>query len=803
MVPQWIVQPFSEADSNFLNIRGEYIVRVIDELGCFAEDTMYLNVNDTVKADAGPDQVLCYNDTLWLEGRGLDTVGNGKSGVYRWYDLGNQPPSFMGTFTRKDFIARDTNDYELQLFVTEGGVQCFDDDTVHVTVNPLPVITLKPNFSVCCDYGVVNLNFNGLTGSDPTGGTWSVPTDPNLVSGNSFYPSRGCLDGISNAKFVHYTYTIPTTGCVNSDSIRITINPLPRIKLDTPTFCQDLGSFSMEQEIVAIPGNTNNGTQEWRCIDCNGNAFDDFVTVNEPVPGVTNFTVHVDADHYVMENANMDTIVMEYTFTNPFGCENTDTAVFYIVKVPTIRFGGPRPLCWDEGEFNLTELSATTPKGGYWEVLPGAGYRNPAALGGIPDSVTINTFNSTELAPGATTREFLIRYTHTLTGCPISKDTVLVINPRPRITLPDLQDVYCETEPVFALNATPTGGTWTSTQPAVLTGGAPRQFDASKSDPGVPITLTYYFKNTTTGCDNSDSLVVETEAAPVIELPADTNLCRIPGQSIVQKEVTLVRAENLPGAISWQQIGSPGSSIVKSADNGNTVTFDLKMANDTTHSFLIRASSGFISGECDPVFDVMNVYLHPIPDAEAFPSEPSSCEPLTTDFLVNVNNTVDPNTASYEWTLGNGVTSNDASPVGIRYDVPGRTDVTLILTSDRGCDTTLSTSVDVYPIPVAKFTPNPNNFTTAALPRFSFNNESEVTDELGSTIADNRWDFGDELNLADTSHDESPTWFYETDTNTYEVLSGGNYQLRLYGYLLLTCCCWSRPDCLHSKCLYS
>jgi gliding motility-associated-like protein len=87
----------------------------------------------------------------------------------------------------------------------------------------------------------------------------------------------------------------------------------------------------------------------------------------------------------------------------------------------------------------------------------------------------------------------------------------------------------------------------------------------------------------------------------------------------------------------------------------------------------------------------------------------------------------------------------------------------------HGCDTTLSTTVEVYPIPVAKFTPNPNNFTTAALPRFQFNNESTVDPILGSSIVKNSWDFGDELTLKDSSQEHSPMYFYEADTNTYYV----------------------------------
>ncbi|MBR9861178.1 gliding motility-associated C-terminal domain-containing protein, partial [bacterium] len=65
--------------------------------------------------------------------------------------------------------------------------------------------------------------------------------------------------------------------------------------------------------------------------------------------------------------------------------------------------------------------------------------------------------------------------------------------------------------------------------------------------------------------------------------------------------------------------------------------------------------------------------------------------------------------------------------------------------------------------------PDPNNFTTAALPRFKFNNESSVDPILGSSIVRNSWDFGDLATDKDTSNEESPSYYYEADTNTYQV----------------------------------
>jgi gliding motility-associated-like protein len=160
--------------------------------------------------------------------------------------------------------------------------------------------------------------------------------------------------------------------------------------------------------------------------------------------------------------------------------------------------------------------------------------------------------------------------------------------------------------------------------------------------------------------------------------------------------------------------------------------------------------------------------MHPIPDGEIFASNPNGCNPLETDFSLQLNNTVDPNTSTYSWDLGNGDQSTLSNPF-TTYTIDGATQVNLILTSVHGCDTTLSTTVEVYPLPIAAFVPDPDNFTTAALPRFRFNNTSTVSSILGSIIQKSYWEFGDPINPDDTSTERSPTYFYQSDTGTYRV----------------------------------
>ncbi|MFY0643833.1 MAG: gliding motility-associated C-terminal domain-containing protein, partial [Bacteroidia bacterium] len=61
------------------------------------------------------------------------------------------------------------------------------------------------------------------------------------------------------------------------------------------------------------------------------------------------------------------------------------------------------------------------------------------------------------------------------------------------------------------------------------------------------------------------------------------------------------------------------------------------------------------------------------------------------------------------------------------------------------------------------------NFTTAALPKFSFSDESTVNPVLGSSIVSWNWDFRSPFANPQTSTDQNPTTFYNKDTATYSV----------------------------------
>ena len=729
--------------------KGIYTLQVTDSLGCYAIDTMQLFVNDEVKTYAGLDQVKCWNDTLYLIAKGLDTIKNGKSGTYRWWDISTNAPNRinLGTKDTLKMNIKVTTDFQLELFVKEDTTQCFHKDTVNVKVNPLPVIVKPSDQSVCCDAGDINLNLLSPAPS-PSGGKWYSTTRPDIVVfDKTFLTGKVCDPSNKTTWSLVYQYTDPTTTCTNRDSIRITVNPLPRITLKPGYYCQDGIKTKLIQHILQ-PGNPNLGTQAWKCVDCKGANETDLIT-NVGSPLFPDYELNFGENVVKLGTKDEDTLWLEFSYRDGTGCRNKDTTFFRIVKVPKITWLGFKPLCWDEGKVNLTTLSKVNPVDGVWSSMDTLGYTKFAAGAIVGD--TLDTRRTTPAGKTA-----YMRYMHTASGCPVWRDTLLTINPLPAVTVTPVPALVCETEPPISLSATPSGGTWSSPQTGVVTAG---RFTPQSSPAGVPLKIIYNYTHPVTGCKGRDSMFSSVEALAEIEiLTPNLDTCRTGTMS----KVVSVKYSNTP-SITWM----PLSGGTVNDPKANPVTFTFTTSADSSQQLLLYVMTED-GNACPFVDDLMTIKVHPVPHVTVTPDDPNGCNPHTVNFTTVFNNQVNPATSIYGWDFGDGSTGAIQNP-SHTYTNEGISTASLKVTSEYGCDSSVSLPIEVYPVPKAAFTPNPNNYTTAALPRFKFNNESSVSSTLNSAITKNEWDFGDPLSNTDTSTEVSPLFFYRGDTAVYDV----------------------------------
>ena len=126
--------------------------------------------------------------------------------------------------------------------------------SLFVTVNALPKLTLLASQKYCCDYGDISLSSSQF--ATPVGGIWSCRQNSSYIKSNTFLTSQACNPAKPGVFSVIYTYEDPITGCVNKDSTKFTINPLPALKFVGGTICQSAEKIWLKPFIKA-PINLN------------------------------------------------------------------------------------------------------------------------------------------------------------------------------------------------------------------------------------------------------------------------------------------------------------------------------------------------------------------------------------------------------------------------------------------------------------------------------------------------------------------------------------------------------------------
>ena len=756
-----------------INTGGEYIIKVIDSIGCFATDTMILAVNDSVIANAGPDKTYCWNDLMELIGTEFDTAGNWKTGSLRWWDITSNPRVNMNAPDTFRYNIQNSTDFQLEIYITEDTTTCYDADTVSITVNQLPDVDMPNDMEVCHDAGKINLRI--VEDVNASGGVWFCPANTSLVeNGYEFITDLAGHATNSTRNQVYYTYVHPSTGCVRTDSFEIKVNPLPVVDIRDGYFCQDKGVVDVT-EIISRPGGAtlSLGRQAWKCIDCGTYTESDIIkdegSGNPGAPQV--YKIYIDKNAMPLGSKTSDSIVVELEFRNVFGCYNRDTAKITVALVPEITHQGFNDLCWDEGIVDLKVLSKVLPYDGIWKAIDSTGFAaaaglNAALTGDTLNGDTLNTLNTPQ-PPEGSFFTYVMRYSHDRSGCPTFVDTTLTIRglPVPIINEVKFSEVhssfepftFCELDADVNMEVNYSGGTWSASEAGAVSGAV--FMPDAVTNYNSPIDIFYDYADLH-GCEGRDSVKVIVHQQHTLEISNDTAICR------TDNMVLNLKADytNSTG-VFWLPLN--GGSV---ADNGaDQTTFSFANSPDSVFTHLLYAQTVENSNNVCPFTDkTMSVVVHPKPVADITGDTLNGCNPVDVQFTTTMLNQIDPNATVYEWTYADGGSDNIQNP-NYQFTQNGNNNVQLKLTSAFGCDTNLTLDVEVYPIPVAMFTPNPNNSQTAALPKFQFNNESTVTTELNSVISENIWDFGILSEIDDTSTEASPLFFYPSDTGTYDV----------------------------------
>jgi len=173
---------------------------------CWKSDSVIISVNPKPVANAGVAKSICSGDSATIG----DTAVSGNS--YSWI---SNPAGFTSTRAEASPAPTATTTYILTETVTATG--CSKSDSVIITVNPLPIANTGTSKVICSGDSTT------IGGAAVTGDSYSWVSSPVGFTSTSA--------GVSPAPTATTTYilteTVTTTGCSKSDSVIITVNPLP------------------------------------------------------------------------------------------------------------------------------------------------------------------------------------------------------------------------------------------------------------------------------------------------------------------------------------------------------------------------------------------------------------------------------------------------------------------------------------------------------------------------------------------------------------------------------------------------
>ena len=347
-----------------------YTVTGTDANGCINTDQVLVTVNPIPTVGAGADQTICVGASVTLSGSGAAT--------YTWDNGVTNAISFAPTATTTYTVTGTS------------AAGCTSTDQVVVTVNPLPVVNAGVDQTICIGASVT------LAGSGAATYTWN----------------NGVTDGAAFAPAATTTYSVTGTsaaGCVNTDQVTVTVNPLPTVNAGADqTVCA--GTAVTLTASGAATYTWNNGVTD-------GTPFTPAAT--------TTYTV---------------------TGTSAAGCVNTDQVTVTVNPIPTVFAGNDISICAGQ----TVTLSGSGAATYTWD---------NGATNGVAFTPVVGTTTYTVTGTSAA-------------GCINTDQVIVTVNPIPVVTFsPDVTQ-GCAPLTVNFTNNTPnvSNCVWTMSDGSVING---------------------------------------------------------------------------------------------------------------------------------------------------------------------------------------------------------------------------------------------------------------------------------------------------------------------------------------------
>lgn len=687
---------------------GSYTVKMVSTTNMGCKDSV------TKQVTLFPKPVLAFtidNDTQCFAGNSfvfndLSSVNAGS--IQRLWTLGNGDTS-TSVSPLKSFASAGLFPIKL---LQETDLGCKDSLTKPVLVNPTQTI----DFSINNDNQCVNGNsfvFTDLSSvsSGSLQRTWKFGdgTTSTLLSPTKSYSAAGT-----------YTITMVSStnmGCTDSVAQTVVVHPKPQV---TFTINNDSQCFEGHSFTFNDLSTLNAGTMQrlWSMGDGDtssaSNPVKSYITA-----GLFPVKLLLKSDNGCKDSLIQQVLVkpepvVDFSISNDSQCFAGNSFAFNDQSTVST---GTLTRSWSFGNgTNATSLASTV---------------SYAAAG----SYTVNMISVTNL------------------GCSDSVSKEVIVHPQPEVhlTVNDNTQCFAGNDFTFTDNSLVSSGTlssyWilgemdnastTSVQKSFATAGAYT----------VKLISTTGF-----GCIDSVTENISVYPQPVVDFSINNDAQCLSGNGFAFTNTSSI------GTGSMQYQWSLG-------EGDTTSTVDASKSFATPGAFDVKVTAVSDMGCVDSVSKPITVYPQPVVDFSI--NIPAQCL-SGNGFVFTDLSSVTAGTLSSAWTLGDDDTSS-AINVSKSYTLDGSYDVTLISTTDMGCNETITKTVTVYPQPSVDFTID-NDSQCFAGNSFMFSDISSVsTGSLNRT-----WTFGD----ADSSSTSTPTKSY---------LTAGSYTVKMISHTDMGC----------------
>ncbi len=737
---------------------GDYTVKLVVEANTGCKDSVSHDV--TVYPLPVPSFTvdnICYGDTAEFDNDSYVNTGNLS---YQW-DFDGQGSS---TKTNPGFSFNGDGYFTVQLKATSQ-YGCVDSVENTISVYPMPVADFNatlPCHNVATEFSNLSTITDGELSYnwDYGNGEQSNETNPDYT-----YPNIGT-----------YKVKLTTTsgyGCISTKEKMVEIYPVPQVNFAVEDVCNgdsiQLLNYStitggnMDYTWSFGDGNTTTETEPNHLYsqagkyniqliaESNGNCADTLIkTVTVHENPESNFSVNIVCLNNVsqftnqsssndgtvkswdwdfgngvtssLENPNYtystaDTFNVELITTTEYGCSNTLQKQAIVHPNPVAAFTQDNTCSNTERSFINTS------------VINGTGVTYSWDFG---DNIGVST-ETTPVYTYTTAGNYVVNLNVTNNfGCSNQTSSTVDVYER---AIPNFSySLACNGEDVEFTNETENAGSnyellWTFNSGEISTNENPLYTFSDTGSQQVSLQVT-----TEDGCVDEVTQDVDVNPQPSLQFSVD-NECFSDTMHFINQ------SSNLDQDISWSWMMGDDTSL-------NTRDVDYLYAASGTYLVNLTAVTG--AGCTASVEKYVNVYANP----KAAFSYTNACEGSEVSFT-NLTSGID-GSLNYYWDFGNDNAATEESPTNL-YNSDGTFNVTLIATSEYGCDDTITKTIDVYPMPDIDF--NADAVCEGETSVF----ENKTTISTGN-ISDYLWDFGNEENSVRIN----PTYKYDDD-GEYDV----------------------------------